>query len=79
MADNILKKSLDVTSEEFLAEIYGSKSRPEWRALTTLFGEILTGRSTLVSEGMEVERVSGIVYGNPRENFEIRSAKILVG
>ena len=50
MADNILKKSPDVTSEEFLAEIYGSKSRPEWRALTTLFGEILTGRSTLVSD-----------------------------
>ena len=45
-----LKKSPDVTGEEFLAEIYGSKSRPEWRALTTLFGEILAGRSTLVGD-----------------------------
>ena len=50
MADNRLKKSPDVTGEEFLAEIYGSKSRPEWRALTTLFGKILTGRSTLVGD-----------------------------
>ena len=50
MADNILGKSLDVTSEDFLRGIYGPKSRPEWRALTTLFGEILAGRSTLVSD-----------------------------
>ena len=50
MADNILKKSLDVTSKDFLMEIYGVKSKPEWRALTMLFGEILTGRSTLVSD-----------------------------
>ena len=28
-ADNILKKSLDVTGEEFLAEIYGSKNMPD--------------------------------------------------
>ena len=50
MAGNILKKSLDVTCEDFLRGIYGKKSKPEWEALKTLFGEIVTGRSTLVSD-----------------------------
>ena len=50
MENNILKKSLDVTYEEFLSEIYGKKSKPEWFALTTLFSEIITGRSTLVTD-----------------------------
>lgn len=50
MADNILKKSLDVTYEDFLRGIYSGKGKPEWRALTTLFGEIVTGKSTLVSD-----------------------------
>ena len=50
MTDNILKKSLDVTNEDFLKRIYEAKSKPMWRALTMLFGEIVTGRSTLVSD-----------------------------
>ena len=50
MVDNILKKSLDVTYENFLRGIYGEKSKPEWEALTMLFGKIVTERSTLVSD-----------------------------
>ena len=50
MVDNILQKSLDVTCEDFLKEVFGEKSKPEWTALKTLFPEIVTGRSTLVSD-----------------------------
>ena len=48
--DNILKKSLDVTCEDFLKGVFGERSRPEWAALMTLFTEIVTGKSTLVSD-----------------------------
>ena len=44
VSDNILKKSLDVTCEDFLRGIYAEKSKPEWEALMTLFGEIVTGK-----------------------------------
>ena len=50
MSDNILQKSLAVTYEDFLQGVFGRKSKPEWAALTTLFSEIVTGRSTLVSD-----------------------------
>ena len=50
MSDNILQKSLAVTYEDFLKGVFGKKSKPEWGALTTLFSEIVTGRSTLVSD-----------------------------
>ena len=50
MADNILRKSLAVTCGDFLRGVYGEKSKPEWVALTTLFGEIVSGKSTLVSD-----------------------------
>ena len=48
--DNILKKSIDVTCEDFLRGVFGERSKPEWVALTTLFSEIVTGKSTLVSD-----------------------------
>jgi hypothetical protein len=48
--DNILKKSIDVTCEDFLRGVFGERSKPEWVALTTLFTEIVTGKSTLVSD-----------------------------
>ena len=70
MADNRLKKSPDVTGEEFLAEIYGSKSRPEWRAPTTLSGEILTGRSTLVGDlSLPLREGPGALVGEARIRF----------
>ena len=50
MADNILQKSLAVTYEDFLKGVFGERPRPEWFALLTLFSEIETGQSTLVSD-----------------------------
>lgn len=47
---NILQNSLDVTYEDFLRGVFGVKSRPERTALKSLFSEIVTGRSTLVSD-----------------------------
>ena len=50
MPDNILKKTLAVTCEDFLKGVYGERHKPEWTALKTLFPEVVTGRSTLVSD-----------------------------
>lgn len=50
MADNILQKSIRVTCEEFLGDVFGKRPKPEWNALASLFTEIVTGRSTLVSD-----------------------------
>ena len=47
---NILQNSLDVTYEDFLKGVFGVKSKPERTALKSLFSEIVTGRSTLVSD-----------------------------
>ena len=47
---NILHNSLDVTYEDFLRGVFGVKSKPERTALKSLFSEIVTGRSTLVSD-----------------------------
>ena len=47
---NILQNSLDVTYEDFLKGVFGVKPRPERNALKTLFSEIVTGKSTLVSD-----------------------------
>ena len=47
---NMLQKSLDVTCEDFPKGVFGTKSKPEWNALKTLFSEVVTGRSTLVSD-----------------------------
>ena len=47
---NILQDSLDVTYEDFLRGVFGVKSKPERTALKSLFSEIVTGRSTLVSD-----------------------------
>ena len=47
---NILHNSLDVTYEDFLRGVFGMKPKPEWNALKTLFSEIVTGKSTLVSD-----------------------------
>lgn len=47
---NILQNSLDVTYEDFLKGVFGEKSKPERTALKSLFSEIVTGRSTLVSD-----------------------------
>lgn len=47
---NILQNSLDVTYEDFLRGVFGVKSKPERTALKSLFSEIVTGRSTLVSD-----------------------------
>ena len=47
---NILQNSLDVTYEDFLRGVFGVKSKPERTALKSLFSEIVTGKSTLVSD-----------------------------
>ena len=47
---NILLNSLDVTYEDFLKGVFGMKPKPEWNALKSLFSEIVTGKSTLVSD-----------------------------
>ena len=47
---NILQNSLDVTYEDFLKGVFGMKPKPEWNALKSLFSEIVTGKSTLVSD-----------------------------
>ena len=47
---NILHNSLDVTYEDFLKSVFGMKHKPEWNALKSLFSEIVTGKSTLVSD-----------------------------
>ena len=48
--DNILKKSLNVTYENFLEGVFGKMCKPAWTALKTLFAAIVTGNSTLVSD-----------------------------
>ena len=45
-----LHNSLDVTYEDFLKSVFGMKPKPEWNALKSLFSEIVTGKSTLVSD-----------------------------
>ena len=47
---NILQNSLDVTYEDFLKGVFGSRPKPERNALKSLFSEIVTGKSTLVSD-----------------------------
>ena len=47
---NILQNSLDVTYEDFLKGVFGVKHRRGRNALKTLFSEIVTGKSTLVSD-----------------------------
>ena len=47
---NILQNSLDVTYEDFLKGVFGARPKPERNALKTLFSEIVTGKSTLVSD-----------------------------
>ena len=47
---NILQKSLDVTYEDFLKGVFGARPKPERNALKSLFSEIVTGKSTLVSD-----------------------------
>ena len=47
---NILQNSLDVTYEDFLKGVFGARPKPERTALKSLFSEIVTGKSTLVSD-----------------------------
>ena len=47
---NILQNSLDVTYEDFLRGVFGARPKPERTALKSLFSEIVTGKSTLVSD-----------------------------
>ena len=50
MADNILKKQLDCISEDFLRGVYAGATKPMWGALVHLFGRVVTGKSTLVTD-----------------------------
>ena len=47
---NILKNELDCTCEEFLASVYGERSRPCSAAMKTLFSSVLMRSSTIVKE-----------------------------
>jgi hypothetical protein len=50
VADNILKKRLDCISEDFLAGIFTGLAKPAWGALRYMFGKVVTGKSTLVTD-----------------------------
>ena len=50
VADNILKKRLDCISEDFLAGIFTGLAKPAWGALRHMFGKVVTGKSTLVTD-----------------------------
>ena len=50
VADNILKKQLDCISEDFLAGIFTGLAKPAWGALRYMFGKVVTGKSTLVTD-----------------------------
>ncbi len=43
---NILKKELDCTCEDFLAKVYGNRSKPFANAVKSLFVSVLTRNST---------------------------------
>ena len=47
---NILKNELDCTCKEFLASVYGERSRPCTSAMEALFSSILMRSSTIVKE-----------------------------
>lgn len=47
---NILKKELDCTCEDFLAKVYGNRSKPFANAVKSLFVSVLTRNSTLVKD-----------------------------
>ena len=65
--NNILKKELDCTCKDFIAEVYGKKSKTFTFAATQIFSSLLTQSSTLVKKlsmplrcdrsGVEVKRV----------------------
>jgi len=50
VADNILKKQLDCISEDFLRGIFTGLAKPEWGALTHIFGRVAMGMNTLVTD-----------------------------
>lgn len=62
--DNILKKSIGVTCEDFLKGVFGERSKPEWVALATLFSDI---SKVFGGKGME-----GMVMGRDGSTGEIR-------
>ena len=47
---NILKKELDCTCEDFLAKVYGNRSKPFTNAVKSLFVSVLTRNSMLVKD-----------------------------
>lgn len=69
----------DVAENDVVVELaFSSESSSKLFFVTAVLAKEGQKRLPALVEGMEVERVSGIVYGNPREDFEIRSAEILV-
>lgn len=50
MSNNILKTTLDATYDEFLAHIFKGATKPQKRAVTTLFSSTIAEQSTLVSD-----------------------------
>ena len=50
MTDNILKKQILCTCGEYLAEVYGARTKPFRDAVLHVFDAIVTGSSTLVSD-----------------------------
>ena len=50
MADNILKKQLGCISEDFLRGVFGGVGKPMRRALAHMFGAVMAGKSTLVTD-----------------------------
>ena len=55
---NILKKHVECTCEEFVAEVAGRRRKPYLDALRSTFKTIVLGRSTLVKDMSSFREVS---------------------
>ena len=56
MIDNILKNQMDCTCRDFLADVFGKRTKPFREAVATTFESIVHGKSTLVKDMSDVLR-----------------------
>ena len=75
MADNILKKQLECIGEDFLRGVFGRVGMPMWRALTHMFGAVMTGKSTLATDFLRKAKGFKKVLKHLSDNLEAVSMK----
>lgn len=69
----------NVGSDDIVVELgFSSESSSKVFFVTAVLAEDRRGNGPSPIEGMEVKNASGVVYGNPKENFEIRNAKLVL-